>query len=260
MSPQRPVLAYHDEDFLASDEGRPLRIIAEYLQPLRAFREARVSETVVFFGSARLRADGPNGRYVNEATELARQVTEWSLSLPENGHRLVVCSGGGPGIMEAVNRGAALAGGRSVGLNIGLPHEQRPNPYITPELSFEFHYFFMRKLWFAHLARAIVVFPGGFGTFDELFEMLTLAQTRKLDRNLLILLYGSAFWKEVINFEALVRHGVIASEDLELFTFVDEPGEALALLQKGIRLEPDATTPARPAFAKSRHPNESEGG
>ena len=260
MSSDRPVLAYHDENFLTSDEARPLRIMAEYLQPLRAFREAKVSETVVFFGSARLRADGPNGRYVEEATELARRVTEWSLSLPDNGHRLVVCSGGGPGIMQAVNRGAALAGGRSVGLNIGLPHEQRPNPYITPELSFEFHYFFMRKLWFAHLARAIVVFPGGFGTFDELFEMLTLAQTRKLDRNMLVLLYGSAYWKEVINFEALVRHGVIGPEDLELFSFEDDPATALSRLQKGIVLETAAVASAQPAFAKSRHPNESEGG
>jgi uncharacterized protein (TIGR00730 family) len=253
-------LAYHDEDFLTSDAARPLRIMAEYLQPLRAFHEAHVSETVVFFGSARLRADGPNGRYVEEATELARRVTEWSLSLPDNGHRLVVCSGGGPGIMEAVNRGAALAGGRSVGLNIGLPHEQRPNPYITPELSFEFHYFFMRKLWFAHLARAIVVFPGGFGTFDELFEMLTLAQTRKLDRNMLVLLYGSAYWKEVINFDALVRHGVIGPEDLELFSFVDDPGTALSRLQKGIGLETLESTPAQPAFARSRHVDEAEGG
>jgi uncharacterized protein (TIGR00730 family) len=259
MSLDHPVLAYHDENFLTSDEARPLRIMAEYLQPLRAFREAKVSETVVFFGSARLRADGPNGRYVEEATELARQVTEWSLSLPDNGHRLVVCSGGGPGIMEAVNRGAALAGGRSVGLNIGLPHEQRPNPYITPELSFEFHYFFMRKLWFAHLARAIVVFPGGFGTFDELFEMLTLAQTRKLDRNMVVLLYGSSYWKEVINFEALVRHGVIGPRDLELFSFVDDPATALARLRQGIVLDTVSATPARPAFAKSRHPNESEG-
>src|SRR5581483_8374754 len=260
MSPERPVLAYHDENFLSSDEARPLRIIAEYLQPLRAFREAHVSETVVFFGSARLRSDGPNGHYVEEATELARRVTEWSLSLPDNGHRLVVCSGGGPGIMEAVNRGAALAGGRSVGLNIGLPHEQRPNPYITPELSFEFHYFFMRKLWFAHLARAIVVFPGGFGTFDELFEMLTLAQTRKLDRKMLILLYGSAYWKEVVNFDALVRHGVISAEDLNLFSFVDEPATALARLREGIVLDTPAAAPAQPAFAKSRHPSESEGG
>jgi uncharacterized protein (TIGR00730 family) len=258
-SEKRPVLAYHDAEFLDSDEARPLRIMAEYLQPLRAFREARVSETVVFFGSARLRADGPNGRYVAEATELARLVTQWSLSLPENGHRLVVCSGGGPGIMEAVNRGASLAGGRSVGLNIGLPHEQRPNPYITPELSFEFHYFFMRKLWFAHLARALVVFPGGFGTFDELFEMLTLAQTRKLDRNIVILLYGSTYWKEVINFDALVRHEVIAPEDLSLFSFVDEPQAALERLQAGISLEPAAgPSPPRPAFAKSRHPNGTE--
>jgi uncharacterized protein (TIGR00730 family) len=258
MTVERPVLAYYDTDFLTSDEARPLRIMAEYLQPLCALREARVSETVVFFGSARLRADGPNGRYVTEATELARRVTEWSLSLPENGHRLVVCSGGGPGIMEAVNRGATLAGGRSVGLNIGLPHEQRPNPFITPELSFEFHYFFMRKLWFAHLARAIVVFPGGFGTFDELFEMLTLAQTRKLDRNMLILLYGSAYWREVINFDALVRHEVITPEDLQLFSFVDEPQEALERLKQGIVLEPAAKAPPRPAFARSRHPNGSE--
>jgi hypothetical protein len=255
MSLERPVLAYHDPEFLESDEARPLRIIAEYLQPLRAFREAHVSETVVFFGSARLREDGPNGRYVAEATELARLVTQWSLSLPENGHRLVVCSGGGPGIMAAANRGAALAGGRSVGLNIGLPHEQRPNPFISPELSFEFHYFFMRKLWFAHLARALVVFPGGFGTFDELFEMLTLAQTRKLDRNMLILLYGSTYWQEVINFEALVRHGVIGDEDLKLFSFVDSPREALERLQSGITLEPSSGSPPRPAFAKSRHPN-----
>ena len=161
--------------------------------------------------------------------------------------------------MEAANRGAALAGGRSVGLNIGLPHEQRPNPYISPELSFEFHYFFMRKLWFAHLARALVVFPGGFGTFDELFEMLTLAQTRKLDRNMLILLYGSSYWKEVINFEALVRHGVIGAEDLNLFSFVDEPRQALERLQSGIALEPSSGAGPRPAFARSRHPREDDG-
>ena len=259
MTPERPPLAYHDEKFLESDEARPLRIMAEYLQPLRAFREEHVSETVVFFGSSRLREDGPNGRYIAEATELARLVTQWSLSLPRNGsNRLVVCSGGGPGIMEAVNKGASQAGGRSVGLNIGLPHEQRPNPYVTPELSFEFHYFFMRKLWFAHLARAIVVFPGGFGTFDELFEMLTLAQTRKLDRNMLILLYGSTYWKEVINFEALVRHGVIGEEDLALFSFVDDPRAGLELLQSGITLEPASGVRPRPAFAKSRHPEGDE--
>ncbi len=174
-----PLLAYHDPKFIDSDEGRPIRIISEYLAPLRAFSTYGVSATVVFFGSARIRADGPLARYVDEAVELARLVTQWSMSLP--GAPLVVCSGGGPGIMEAANKGAALAGGRTVGLNIGLPHEQRPNPYITPELCFEFHYFFMRKLWFAHLARALIAFPGGFGTFDELFEILTLAQTRKID-------------------------------------------------------------------------------
>jgi hypothetical protein len=202
----------------------------------------------VFFGSARIRTDGPLARYVDEAVELARLVTEWSKTLP--GEPLVVCSGGGPGIMEAANKGAALAGGRSVGLNIGLPHEQRPNPYITPELCFEFHYFFMRKLWFAHLARALIAFPGGFGTFDELFEILTLAQTRKIDRSIPVFLYGSAYWKEVINFDALVRHGTIAAGDLKLFEFVDEPRAALELLKRRVVL--DSQPPRTPSFARSR--------
>jgi uncharacterized protein (TIGR00730 family) len=152
--------------------------------------------------------------------------------------------------MEAANKGAALAGGRSVGLNIGLPHEQRPNPYITPELCFEFHYFFMRKLWFAHLARALIAFPGGFGTFDELFEILTLAQTRKIDRSIPVFLYGSAYWKEVINFDALVRHGTIAAGDLKLFEFVDEPRAALELLKRRVVL--DSQPPRTPSFARSR--------
>jgi uncharacterized protein (TIGR00730 family) len=244
-----PPFAYHDPKFIDSDEGRPMRIVSEYLAPLRTFSEACVNATVVFFGSARARSGGVLGRYVDEATELARLVTEWSRSLP-GGERLIVCSGGGPGIMEAANRGAALAGGRSVGLNIGLPQEQRPNPFITPELSLEFHYFFMRKLWFAHLAHALVAFPGGFGTFDELFEILTLAQTRKLDRSIPVLLYGTSYWKEVVNFEALVRHGTIAAEDLELFSFVDEPQSALALLKAKIVLP---SNPERaPCFAKSR--------
>jgi len=244
-----PPLAYRDPSFIDSDEGRPVRIVSEYLAPLRAFSVAGVSATVVFFGSARARTGGVLGRYVDEATELARLLTEWSCALL--GGRLIVCSGGGPGIMEAANRGAAAAGGRSVGLNIGLPHEQRPNPYITPELCFEFHYFFMRKLWFAHLAHALVAFPGGFGTFDELFEILTLAQTRKLDRCIPVLLYGSQYWNEVVNFEALVRHGTIAPEDLQLFQFVDTPQAALELLKSRIELPPAP----RPAFAKSRcHP------
>jgi hypothetical protein len=245
-----PLLAYHDPKFIDSDEGRPVRIVSEYLAPLRAFSTCGVTSTVVFFGSARLRAGGPLGRYVDEAVELARLVTQWSATLP--GERLVVCSGGGPGIMEAANRGATLAGGRSVGLNIGLPHEQRPNPYITPELSFEFHYFFMRKLWFAHLARALIAFPGGFGTFDELFEILTLAQTKKIDRSIPVFLYGSAYWKEVINFDALVRHGTIGAADLKLFEFVDEPRAALQLLKRRVVL--DGQPPPGPVFAKSRCP------
>jgi uncharacterized protein (TIGR00730 family) len=243
-----PLLAYHDPKFIDSDEGRPIRIVSEYLAPLRAFSTHGVSATVVFFGSARIGADGPLARYVDEAVELARLVTQWSKTLP--GEPLVVCSGGGPGIMEAANKGAALAGGRTVGLNIGLPHEQRPNPYITPELSFEFHYFFMRKLWFAHLARALIAFPGGFGTFDELFEILTLAQTRKIDRSIPVFLYGSAYWKEVINFDALVRHGTIAAEDLKLFEFVDEPRAALELLKRRVVL--DSQPAPTPAFARSR--------
>src|SRR3954467_9210996 len=202
-----PVLAYRDQDFLDSDDARPLRIIAEYLAPLRALREQQVRDTIVFFGSARIVPDGPLGRYYSEARELARAITAWSMTLDGEAHRRIVCSGGGPGIMEAANRGAREAGGRTIGLNIGLPHEQRPNPYITPGLGFEFHYFFMRKLWFSHLARALVVFPGGFGTLDELSEMLTLTQTRKLVRGIPIVLYGSGYWNEVINFEAMVRHG-----------------------------------------------------
>ena len=247
----RPKLAYHDPKFIDSDEGRPIRIVSEYLAPLRAFEAAGVSATVVFFGSARLRADGPLGHYLDEATELARLLTEWSCAECEE--RLVICSGGGPGIMEAANRGAALAGGRSVGLNIGLPHEQRPNRYITPDLVFEFHYFFMRKLWFAHLAHALIAFPGGFGTFDELFEILTLAQTRKLDRSIPVLLYGSAYWKEVINFEALVRHGTIAAEDLKLFEFVDEPRAALEVLKR--RIELSSEKPPGPCLARTRLPD-----
>src|SRR5580692_4982381 len=173
-TPNSAKLAYEDESFLASEDGRPLRILAEYLDPLRRFRQENVHDTIVFFGSARLPADGPLGRYYREARELARLLTLWSKNLASHAHRYVICTGGGGGIMEAANRGAADAGGRTIGLNISLPHEQRPNVYVTRELSFEFHYFFMRKLWFAHLARALVVFPGGFGTLDELMEILTL--------------------------------------------------------------------------------------
>jgi uncharacterized protein (TIGR00730 family) len=247
--PSHPPLAYKDADFLDSDDARSLRILAEYLQPLRTFRREHINDTIVFFGSARLREDGPLGRYYVEARELARLVTEWSKGLPLGSQRFIVCSGGGGGIMEAANRGAADARGKTIGLNIGLPHEQRPNPYITRGLSFEFHYFFMRKLWFAHLARALVVFPGGFGTLDELTEILTLAQTRKLDRKIAIVLYGSSYWNEILNFEALVRHEVIGREDLDLFHFADDPPTALGLLRAGVTAGEE---PVCPSFAKSR--------
>ncbi len=240
----KPMLAYHNSAFLDSDEGRPLRILAEYLQPLQAFQSERVHDTIVFFGSARLREDGPLGRYYAEARELARLLTEWSSSLPCDTRRFVVCTGGGGGIMEAANRGAADAGGRSIGLNISLPHEQRPNAYITPALDFEFHYFFTRKLWFAHLARAMVVFPGGFGTLDELCEILTLSQTKKLPRPIPILLYGPSYWGKVVNFKALVEHGMIGPQDLDLFRHVDTPGDALAALKESVSVQMEGVTPA----------------
>jgi uncharacterized protein (TIGR00730 family) len=249
---RRKKVAYKDDAFLDSDDARPLRILAEYLQPMAAFRRENVADTVVFFGSARLAQDGPLGRYYDDARELARLLTAWASSLPANCARYVVCSGGGGGIMEAANRGAADAGGRSVGLNIGLPHEQRPNPYITPELTFEFHYFFMRKLWFAHLARALVVFPGGFGTLDEMTEILELAQTGKLARRIPVVLYGQSYWNEIIDFEALVRHGMIDAEDLKLFSYADDPKTALELLQQ--QMAPTAEPEKKPDFAASRIP------
>ncbi len=248
-------LAYHDGAFVDSDDARPLRILAEYLEPLRRFRQQRIQDTVVFFGSSRITAEGPLGHYYGAARALAFGLTEWSNSLPGD-RRFVVCSGGGGGIMEAANRGAQDAGGRTVGLNIGLPTEQRPNPFISPELGFEFHYFFMRKLWFSHLARALVVFPGGFGTLDELFEMLTLTQTGKLVRDIPIVLYGSSYWNEVLDFEAMVRHGTISREDLGLFSYADDPQAALAVLQAKLPTLPESTTPA---FAKSRKPPKPEG-
>jgi len=248
-------LAYRDLEFLDNDDARPLRILAEYLEPLGRLRRERVHDTVVFFGSARSGPDSPLARYYEEARALAHRLTLWAKTLPGR-ERFVVCSGGGGGLMEAANRGAVEAGGRTIGLNIGLPNEQRPNGYVKPELLYEFHYFFMRKLWFAHLARALVVFPGGFGTFDELFEMLTLAQTRKLERTIPILLYGSEYWNEVVNFEALVRHGVIDRQDLELVSFCDTPDAAFDLLQAKL---PVHAEPATPSFAKSRTTKKSRG-
>jgi len=242
--------AYENREFLEGDEARPLRILAEYLEPLERFRSAGIHDTIVFFGSARVRPGSPLGRYYEDARELARRMTLWSKSLPSHAHRYVVCTGGGGGIMEAANRGAADAAGKSIGLNIGLPREQHPNPYITHGLSFEFHYFFMRKLWFAHLARALIAFPGGFGTLDEILEILTLAQTQKLARRIPVLLYGSAYWKEIINFDALSRHGVIDPQDLRLFEFVDDVDAAVRILQTGLQAECSAVSPD---FAHSRN-------
>lgn len=232
-----PSVAYRNDAFLDSEDARPLRILAEYLEPLQVFQRERIADTVVFFGSARLAPTGPMGRYYEAARELARLVTTWSKNLSPHAHRCVVCTGGGGGIMEAANRGASEAGGRTIGLNI------RPNAYVTRELDFEFHYFFMRKLWFAHLARALVVFPGG-GTLDEPTEILTLTQTGKIERRIPVVLYGSDYWNEVINLETLVRHGMIARSDLALFQFADDPATALGLLQAGIAAEFEAGTPA----------------
>ena len=242
-------LAYRNEAFLESADARPLRILAEYIAPLQSFRGAGICDTVVFFGSARLASGGHLGRFYDDARELARLLTLWSKSFEADRCRFTVCTGGGGGIMEAANRGATEAGGTTIGLNIGLPHEQRANAYITPGLSIEFRYFFMRKLWFAHLARALVVFPGGFGTMDELLELLTLAQTGKLARRIPILLYGPEFWNEVVNFDALVRHGMIDADDLRLFQFADDPATALSLLQAELR---STTADDMPAIAHSR--------
>ncbi len=230
----RKPLAYKNDDFLESRDGRALRILAEFLYPLSQFRHERIYDTVVFFGSARIREEGPLSQYYRDARVLARMLSEWSESLTESTRRFVVCTGGGPGIMEAANRGAHDAGVRSVGLNIGLPFEQLPNPYATDELSLEFRYFFMRKFWFAYPAKAMVILPGGFGTLDEMFEILTLAQTKKLAKKIVTVLYGRKFWEEVVNFDALVRQGTISADDLKLFEWADDPQTAFEILKDGL--------------------------
>ena len=281
-------MAYLNAEFLESAEARPIRILSEYLEPLQRFKEQKVQDTVVFFGSARvdsreraeralatLRARGVRdadqqyqteltktrkalewARYYEEARELARLLTAWSLSLQSEHHRFVVTSGGGPGIMEAANRGAHDAGGKTVGLNIGLPFEQLPNPFITPELNFEFHYFFMRKFWFAYLAKALVIFPGGFGTCDELFEILTLVQTDKLSKQIGVILYGRDYWEEVLDFKPMAEWGAIAEKDLELLQYADTPTKAFEELRAHLiahHLEPaSAQEAAAPGIAKTR--------
>jgi hypothetical protein len=259
-------LAYRNEPFLNSPDGRILRILSEYQEPLSRFRREQIQDTVVFFGSARFqgsdaarknltaaekndaKAPAPQqeknlkqaraavdmARYYVDARRLAHLLTEWSIQIPARRRRFVVTTGGGPGIMEAANLGAHEAGGKSIGLNINLPFEQNPNSYITPSLNFEFHYFFMRKFWFAYLAKALVIFPGGFGTIDELFEILTLAQTDKLAKKILVVIYGSEYWHRIMNFQAFVDAGTVAPEDLNLFKFVDSPAEAFEFLRDGL--------------------------
>jgi len=302
-------LAYENPLFLNSPEGRAIRILSEYSEPLARFRRERIQDTVVFFGSARFRAldeashelellentgsqqPAPQeeqparqpeleegtaselklrraeaavemARYYEDARRLAYLLTEWSKTLKSRRHRFVVTSGGGPGIMEAANRGAHEAGGKTIGLNIKLPFEQAPNPYITPSLNFEFHYFFMRKYWFAYLAKALVVFPGGFGTLDEMFELLTLAQTQKLAKKITVVVYGSTYWQSVVNLDVLVDKGAISPRDRDLFQFADTPEEAFALLRDGLTQNHlTVETPAaaadddhalRPEIAKTR--------
>jgi uncharacterized protein (TIGR00730 family) len=298
---ERAPLAYENPAFLNSADGRLIRILAEYTEPLARFRRERIQDTVVFFGSARFHgreeadralellentgslataplheqpasvpeiAEGTASelgrrravaavemaRYYEDARRLAHMITTWASSIPSTRHRFVITSGGGPGIMEAANRGAHEAGGKTIGLNIRLPFEQRPNSYITPALNFEFHYFFMRKLWFAYLAKALVVFPGGFGTIDEMFEVLTLVQTRKLAKNITVVIYGSEYWKKVFNFDWLVDTGAISPGDVDLFHFADTPEQAFELLKTGLttnHLELEASREQERAVAET---------
>jgi uncharacterized protein (TIGR00730 family) len=241
--------AYRNETFLGSSSARSLRILSEYIEPESRFRHYAVEDTIVFMGSARLRSredaeaalaaakdsggdvaaaqrDLDMSRYYEAARELAHRFTNWSKQLPDERRRFVVCTGGGPGIMEAANRGASEAKGVNVGLTISIPVEEFDNQYVTRELSFHFHYFFMRKFWFAYLAKAVLVFPGGFGTLDELFELLTLLQTRKMRKHLPVVLFGSQFWRDVVNFDALIRYGTISPGDVDLMFITDSVDEA----------------------------------
>jgi uncharacterized protein (TIGR00730 family) len=284
---QQP-LAYLDPDFLESEEGRPVRILSEYLDPMKRFKDQKIQDTVVFFGSARvdsreraeralntLRARGVCdendvyesemkkgrkavewARYYEDARELARLLSAWTIGLQSETHRFVVTSGGGPGIMEAANRGAREGGGKTIGLNIRLPFEQGANPYITDGLHFEFHYFFMRKFWFAYMAKALVVFPGGFGTLDEMFEILTLVQTDKLSKKIGVVLYGREYWEQVLDLKPMAEWGAIAEKDLDLLHYADTPADAFEQLRDHLiahHLEPNtAQEAATPGIAKTR--------
>jgi len=249
--------AYKNLDFLNSSDARTIRILSEFYEPQSRFRKNKIVDTIVFFGSARIRPKNDvlseikklkqnkpksekiyekkldalqtklvMSRYYEDAVLLSKRLTEWSMNLPSNGHRFTICSGGGPGIMEAANKGAKSAGGKSIGLNISIPFEQFVNKFVTPELAFEFHYFFMRKFWFVYLAKALVVFPGGFGTLDELMEVVTLLQTAKIKKNLKVVIYDSAYWNDILDFDKLVQYGMINKEDLRLFDFCDTIDDA----------------------------------
>lgn len=246
--------AYNNLEFLNSKEARTVRILSEFMEPKSRFDKNKIVDTIVFFGSARIisRRDALKmlgeakkdksktgnakfekalktlemSQYYEDSVELAKRLTEWSMSLPTAGKRFMICSGGGPGIMEAANKGAYLAGGSSIGLNISIPFEQFVNKYVDPNLAFEFHYFFMRKLWFMYLAKSLVAFPGGFGTLDEMMEVLTLIQTKKVTKPIKVLLFGESYWREVLNFDALIEHGMINKDDLKLFDFASNVDEA----------------------------------
>ena len=280
-------LAYMDVAFLESDDARPLRILAEYHEPLRRLKQQNIQDTVVFFGSARVhsRADATRAldrlrkrsdarskaqvaaikrsrkavewsRFYEDARELAHKLAVWSLSLESPRHRFVVCSGGGPGIMEAANRGAYEAGGKSIGFNIRLPFEQGANRFITDGLHFEFHYFFMRKFWFAYLAKALVIVPGGFGTLDEMFESLTLAQTQKLSKQLGVFIYGREYWEAIIDLKPMEEWGAVNASDLDLLKWVNSPDEAFEKLRAHLiayHLVPEtAQEDKAPGIAKTR--------
>ena len=264
---KRSQKAYHSIEFLNSSEARTLRILSEYIEPEVRLIKENVEDTVAFFGSARIKSPEvakkelqiieskiakskkpkksdfelnaqarmtlKMSKYYSDCVELAKLITVWAKTLGTK-NKYVICSGGGPGIMEAANKGASLANGKSMGLNIALPFEQFPNPYITPSLNFEFHYFFMRKLWFMHLAKALVAFPGGFGTLDELMETLTLVQTKKVSKKIPIILYGSEFWENAVNFKALEHDGMISKSDFDLFHYSDTPREAFEYLKSNL--------------------------
>lgn len=255
-----PVKSYQNQEFLSSSDARIIRILAEYLEPQLRFKKHKIVDTIVFFGSARLKSkkealrelnkfkqlDPKNlefakklreaqksvdmAKYYDDAVELSKRLTSWSMNLETEANRFIVCTGGGPGIMEAANKGAKQAGGYSIGLNISIPFEQFVNKYVTNDLQFEFHYFFMRKFWFAYLSKALIVFPGGFGTMDELFEILTLVQTEKIRKKLCLVIYDEKYWRKIINFDALIDCGVISKEDLNLFHFCENIDQAFKII------------------------------